>query len=147
MDEAPSTHSLGSLLSKTKWLLDAHFNRLLKGAGVEITPEQWSVLIVVHGNPGVSPSEIARRGYKDKTNVTRILDVLEGRGLLERRPDAADRRAFRIHLTSQGKRLMPRLFPIAGAVNGAALAGLSTTEQERLLDLLEKVKANLEAAP
>lgn len=144
MTEAPPLHSLGSLITKTKWLVDAQFNRLLREAGLDVTPEQFAVLITVHHNPGVSQTEIARRGYKEKTNVSRIVETLVKRGLLVRREDGADRRAFRIYLTEEGERLNRRIFPTVARLNETASATLTTSELQRLLDLLESVRAALE---
>jgi len=146
MIAAPAANSFGSLLTKTKWLYDAHFNRLLKEGQIDVTPEQFAVLITVRANTGVSQNEIARRGYKDKTNVARIVDGLEKRGLLARRPDAADRRAFRVELTAEGEELMQHLFPIVARLNEAATKGLSASEREMLLGLLESVMAHLKSA-
>jgi DNA-binding MarR family transcriptional regulator len=118
----------------------------LKEGHVDVTPEQFAVLITIRANSGVSQNEIARRGYKDKTNVARIIDGLEKRGLLARRPDAADRRAFRVELTTEGEGLMQQLFPIVARLNNAATQGLSTSEREMLLGLLERVMTCLRTA-
>jgi DNA-binding MarR family transcriptional regulator len=143
---APAATSFGSLLTKTKWLYDAHFNRLLKEADIDVTPEQFAVLITVHANTGVSQNEIARRGYKDKTNVARIIDGLEKRGLLARRSDAADRRAFRVELTAGGQELMLQLFPLVARLNEAATKGLSAPESELMLGFLARIMTDLKSA-
>lgn len=140
----PPVRSLGSLLSKVKWLVDARLTRKLRDAGLSVTPEQWSVLVAVHAAPGPTQAEIAARVFKDKTNVARILDLLDRRGWIERRDDERDRRAYRVHLTREGQAVTRAIIPIAHALNAEATACLDARERDLLLDLLEKVKEHLQ---
>lgn len=141
----PSVRSLGSLLSKVKWLVDARFIGMLDSAGIDITPEQWSVLIALHAHPGASQTELARRAFKDKSNVGRILDLLHRRGWVERAQHPGDRRTRRISLTVEGEAVTRAVFPIVSALNEQATAGLDPAEASLLLDLLERIKRDLEA--
>lgn len=142
---APSIRSLGSLIGKIKWLLDAEFLRLLREAGVGVTPEQWSLMVAVHAGPEPTQTELARRVFKDKTNVTRLLDALERDGLVERVVHPADRRASLVRLTDSGCRITEVVFPVAHRLNAEALEALDEDERERLIDLLDKLKSGLAA--
>lgn len=140
----PSVRSLGSSITKIKWLVDAHLNLLLSSAGLTFTPEQWSVLIALYTAPGISQTELAARTFKEKSNVGRILDLLQSRGWTERTGHPTDRRAYQVRLTSSGKAVTRAAFPIVTSLNERALSGLSTEERRTLLDLLDRVKTNLE---
>jgi len=85
-----------------------------------------------------SQRELARRLHYDPSNITALADSLEARGLLERRPDASDRRFRLLALTTEGERLRSSLEDRL-AQPPAFLNRLTTAEQLQLLDLLGKV--------
>lgn len=135
--------SLGFLVGRANAAMRAGFNRAIAGAGIAATTEQWGVLNIVRASPGIIQSEIAERSMKDRTNVTRMLDLLEKNGHIERRADADDRRSYRIYITSSGEALLERLAPIADAVNMKAAKGLTAGERRLLGELLEKIHRNM----
>jgi DNA-binding MarR family transcriptional regulator len=76
-----------------------------------------------------------------------FVDALEGRGLLERRHNPADRRARALHLTSDGGALLGRAIELAGDYERELCAGLSAGEREQLIALLERVGTQLGLEP
>lgn len=85
-----------------------------------------------------SQRELARRLHYDPSNITSLADSLEARGLLERRPDASDRRFRLLALTAEGERLRAQLEERL-AQPPAFLDRLTRAEQEQLLKLLGKL--------
>jgi DNA-binding MarR family transcriptional regulator len=81
---------------------------------------------------------LARRLHYDPSNITALADSLEERGLIERRPDTADRRFRLLALTPEGERLRSTLEERL-AMPPQFLSRLSPTEQKQLLDLLAKI--------
>lgn len=81
---------------------------------------------------------IARRLRCEPSNVTGIIDRLEARGLVERRPDPADRRVKLAAPTEEGRRTAARLRDSLDFAR-APLAGLSHAEQQILRDLLRRM--------
>ena len=80
----------------------------------------------------------------DKINLTSgsisvAVDRLEERGLVERRPDATDRRTRVVHLTAAGRRLIERAFGCHAAAMERATSGLSESEREQAIGLLRKL--------
>jgi DNA-binding MarR family transcriptional regulator len=75
--------------------------------------------------------------------LVRLLDKLEGAGLVERRPDPNDRRVRRLHLTEATGPLLIQLQELASETRESALAGLTDSERQQLTDLLMKVRGNL----
>jgi DNA-binding MarR family transcriptional regulator len=136
--------SVGYLLASVHWRLKNQFSAIIATEGFRVTPEQWAVLIVAHRSPGVSQTELAQLCLKDKTNVTRILDVLERDGLLIRADDARDRRVYRIRLTAAGEKMVQRLIPLAKRANAAACRRLDATDVRALKALLKRLAANLD---
>jgi len=82
--------------------------------------------------------ELARRLHYDPSNITALADSLEARGLIERRPDASDRRFRLLALTPEGARLRASLEALLSQPPHF-LDRLSLAEQKQLLQLLAKV--------
>jgi len=85
-----------------------------------------------------SQRELARRLHYDPSNITALADSLEARGLLERRPDASDRRFRLLALTPEGVRLRTTLEERL-AQPPKFLDRLTPAEQKELLALLAKI--------
>jgi MarR family transcriptional regulator, transcriptional regulator for hemolysin len=63
-----------------------------------MTRAQWGILIWLERQPGLSQKELAEILEVEPITVARLIDRLEGRGMVERRPDPKDRRIWRLHL-------------------------------------------------
>lgn len=108
----------------------------------DITTEQWSVLNRLSEQDGISQKDLAQRSEKDQTNITRIVDHLERKGLVERHSNAEDRRSFLLFITDKGKLLNQELLPIEKEVVNSALQGLSEEHIELLRDMLIQITRN-----
>ncbi len=84
--------------------------------------------------------ELAGRLRSDPSNITGLIDRLEARGLVERRPDPQDRRIKGLALTSAGARLRERLFARLHSAP-RSVAELSERDQRTLGDVLQRVLA------
>lgn len=140
MDDFNIKDSLGYLISKANGLMRINFTRRLNEEGLNATAEQWGILNIINAFPGLTQSEIAEKSLKDKTNVTRMLDVLEKNGNIERQADKKDRRAYRIFITSKGDELLQKMIPLAIESNEMAATGI---EKEQLDQFKENLKTLL----
>src|ERR1700681_3147950 len=86
----------------------AHFAATV--AELDLAPLQAKALHELNVEPPISMRELAERLRSDPSNVTGLIDRLEARGLVERRPDPSDRRVKGLALTADGERLRARLF-------------------------------------
>jgi len=146
-DKAP-----GFLISRTAIRLRLGLRRVFLEHGLDVTPEQWGVLLCLWREEGLTQSELADRTVKDRTTITRILDLLEKKGLAARRKDANDRRTFRIHLTEAGRRAREVLFPLVRGYAEKIYADLLDAEFAALETIMGKINGRLdelegEAAP
>jgi DNA-binding MarR family transcriptional regulator len=107
-------------------------------ASLDVRPGQYSVLLLIAINPGVSQTEISEALGIKPTNLAVLLNGLQARGLTERRRDAADKRAHALHLTATGKTLMRRLDGLIEEHEQRVTASLGPDGKARLLKLLEK---------
>lgn len=109
---------------------------------LELTSQQAGVL--VHVFMGVSsPRRLADLLGTDTAGMTRLLDRLESKGLVVRRPDPSDRRALVVGLTHGGRALVPSLPPIYEQVAGIVTDGVSdrdlATTMRVLARMLERI--------
>ncbi|MGU3471131.1 MarR family winged helix-turn-helix transcriptional regulator [Paenibacillus sp. D51F] len=108
----------------------------------EITSEQWSMLFRVCEREGLIQKELADWSAKDKPTTTRILDNLEAKGLIERRPDDRDRRSLRIHASEAGRRLIDETVSVEAEAVAGITAGMRAEEQEMLRRLIRQLIRN-----
>ncbi len=86
--------------------------------------------------------EIAARLGTDGAGMTRLIDRLEAKGVVIRRPMAGDRRFITIELTETGKAIAGRAAPQLEQLNRQLLAGFTETEVEQLTSLLKRLREN-----
>ena len=116
--------------------------QLFKEMGIEITSDQWVVLKRAHEEPGISQREIASGTFKDPASITRILDILEKRGWLDRRKHPTDRRNYSIYLSEEGVGLVEKILPKAVKMRQKGLQGISYEEQLQLKSILSRITQN-----
>ena len=113
----------------------------------DLHPREFAVLRAVGAQEGQTQQALADRLQIPRSRMVSIVDDLEAQGLLERRPNPADRRVRELYLTNAGQETLDRSFAEALAFEQQVGAGLSAEERERLLDLLERVADNLGIGP
>ena len=131
----------GWLVTDVARLIRTVFDRRVKALG--LTRPQWLALVRLHRRPGASQSELADMMEIEKAPAGKIVDRMEEKGWVERRPDPSDRRVNRIHLTERGERIHAAIQPISAATIDDALEALTPVERDRLTSLLGRVKARL----
>src|SRR6266566_147033 len=114
----------------------AHFAAAV--AELDLAPVQAKALHELNVEPPISMRELAERLKSDPSNVTGLIDRLEARGLVERRPDPSDRRIKGLALTSGGARMRERLFARLYSAP-PAVAELSEPDQRCLRDVLQRI--------
>jgi DNA-binding MarR family transcriptional regulator len=131
----------GWLTTDVARLMRTVFDRRVKSLG--ITRPQWLALVRLKRRPGASQSELADMMEIERAPAGKIVDRLEERGWIVRRPDPGDRRVNRIFLTEHGERIHAEIWPIAQITVSDALSDLSTEEIRLLTAMMGRVKARL----
>lgn len=135
--------SLGLLLGQVRAELVRALEQELATQGVELRFSQLLALKHLNRLGPMSAGELARSLSHDGGAMTRLLDRLEDKGYLQRKPDQQDRRALRIELTASGKAMCRRFGGCSESVLDAAQQTLSPSERRHLLDYLQRVLATL----
>ena len=137
----PVADTIGVLVSDAARLLRRRFDARARRIGV--SRAQWQVLISLARNEGINQSGLAERLEVETITVGRMVDRLADAGLVERRADPADRRAWRLFLTPQAHPILAELHGVAGEVRGEMFAGIDEADQAVLHGLLARLRANL----
>lgn len=105
----------------------------------EVTPGLFGVLVVIEANPDLKQNDLARAVQLDRSTVVFIVDKLERRGLVERRPAQNDRRSNALRLTAEGTALLKRVKRRVLAHEQRLGETLSDAERATLIGLLKKI--------
>ena len=141
----PDQHpQLGFLLHEVARLLRKRFEQRARDQG--LTRSQWQTIAYLAKQEGVRQTALAEMLEIEPMTLVRILDRLETRGLIERRQDPEDRRAWRLYLKDAARPLLLAMQPLGEATRAEALAGVPDTDRDRLIEILTLMKTNLTAA-
>lgn len=125
---------LGYFLRRAQVAVFQDFIRTL--AEIDISPAQYSVLVVIGANRGPSQAEVAEFLGIERARLVRMLDHLEKRGLTQRLPSATDRRSHALHLTAAGQKTLKRAKALAGTHEARLLGRIGAGHHKMLLEAL-----------
>ena len=109
-----------------------------------ITVDQWSILKNLKQHADLSQKELAEYCGKDQPTLTRIVDLLVRKNLVERRANPTDRRSFVVHLTAEGEQKITDLSAHVGEIRMQAWKNLNESDFEHLKRILDTIYNNLE---
>ena len=101
-----------------------------------LTLTQWSALVTVETHEPVRIGDLAEREGVSAATATRVVALLEERGLVSRSADAADRRSWRVSLTDVGRRELAGMRKVRTARLAQRIAALDPADSRRLVELL-----------
>ena len=108
-------------------------------AQLELMPAHAGVFSILAATPAITQQALATALGTLPSRLVAIVDELESKDLLERRPHESDRRSYALHLTEKGKATLHAIGKVAREHQQALLAGLSGDEQAALTDLLQRI--------
>jgi len=111
-----------------------------------VTRAQWRVLVRLKREPGLRQVELAERLDMEPITLCRIIDRLEEGGLVERKPDPSDRRAWRVEVTQKAEPLVKQLRGLAHELAEEAMGGIEETDLKDLQFQLAAIRANVARA-
>ncbi len=120
-----------------------HVGRELLARGLEITAEQWHVLILVRHRNGQTQKELAWRLYKDKTTIAKLVATLESGGMVDRKRGLKDRREKKVSITEKGMDVLDGVTVTVRKVNKLIEAEIDDRERAICTDVLRRVHMKL----
>lgn len=132
----------GHLFRRLHQLAVARFSSEMDQAG--LTPIQWAALMTTSQRPGLDQSTLSREIHIDTSTVAGVLDRLETRGLIQRKPSPDDRRLRLLYLTEEGESLLEQATVAVVNMQEWLVEPLSVSERKVFMQLMLKVLHRLE---
>lgn len=129
--------SLGYVIRRAQLRIFQEFNHFFEA--LDIKPAQFSTLEIIHKNPGLRQTTLAKALKIQRTNMVGMLDKLQQRGLIERKASDKDLRAHALHLTSKGEKLLEHLHRQFYEHEGLLLERLGDESYEQVREGLLKI--------
>ncbi len=137
-----SGSSLGLLFRQVRDAMWARMADELSKAGHDLSFSQYITLKKLAAGT-TSATDLARAAELNPGAMTRLIDKLIERGLVERHADPGDRRVVRIRLSDQGEVIWREIDQCGGRVRERAMSGMDETERLAFIRALEQVRDNL----
>ena len=136
--------TLGFLLHDVARLPRKRFEQHAKHVG--LTRSQWQALAYLSRCEGIHQSALADMLDIEPITLMRILDKLCARGFVTRQRHETDRRIQLLFMTDQARALLAEMRGLGDTTRSEALAGVSQDDRDRLFDILDLMKTNLQQA-
>lgn len=134
---APLQESIGYALRRAQGAVYANLNDAL--ARISLRPLEFTLLMMVAGNPGASQSGVCEALGIQKANCVPTMSELERRGLIIRRKSTNDARSYELHITNKGKRILQRAGELQSSHEQRLIDRIGLEGREQLLRLLGKL--------
>lgn len=128
---------LPALLAQASKLISSEFHEVVQAAGFSVT--EWRILATLASKPGLSIGGLAEITVSKQPTVTRLLDRMEAKALVERYPHDSDRRVTMVRITPQGRTIVADLMEQAKAHEHRVLQPFGLKRAENLKVTLRRI--------
>lgn len=135
--------AFGFNVNRTAFLMTEEIARRFAAAGYPLVAQDFGILYRLGERGAMTQMEIAAMLMRDKTTVTRRLDGLVKKGVIERNPDPDDRRCFRISLTTAGVEALAAMKPLVRDFQIEVLSDIPDAEKAIAMKTLKAVSDKL----
>ncbi len=136
--------NVGTVLDRTTRLLKQHYLRAFKEEGIDISTEQWVLLDRLFTEGDASQTDLANGTFKDAPTVSRIIDKLARKRLVERRRFPNDRRRYLVAITDSGRQVHSRIMPYVKDLRRQTWNGLTEEDFASFQEILGHIRSNFE---
>ncbi|MFZ2967678.1 MAG: MarR family transcriptional regulator [Sulfuricurvum sp.] len=145
--ECPTVESLGCLTNLSAMAARNYLTRQLALNGIDMTIEQFKVMVVLWKEGVATQQAIADFVGKDKTSITRLIAGLEKRCLIQRSTACQDKRCNHVTLTPQGIALEKSTMHVLDEATASLHQGIDPTELAITLRVLKQMCLTLNYSP
>jgi DNA-binding MarR family transcriptional regulator len=135
--------TLGFMLANVSRLMRRDFERRLQGT--PLTLAQARALVYISRHEGIRQVDLAELLEIQPITLVRLIDQLAEAGLIERRADPDDRRAYQVYLTAAAAPQLAVVKRATAATRARALRGLDAAEAAAVMAALQRMRSNLAA--
>lgn len=134
---------VGVFLNLVHCRFKVYLSTFFQNQGFDITPEQFLVLDTLWDDGVQSQQEIAVKISKDKNSVTKLIDALEKKNLVQRVANKQDRRLNLIHLTENGLKIKDKVTEIALETTNSIIRDIPIQDLDTFIKVLTKMSDNM----
>jgi len=134
--------SFGWLMSTASQQLKQGLDKKFSDAGLDVTSEQWRLLVPLWNEDGLSQQALANIYRRSKVAVFKLIGGLEKKGFVTRSPDPDDRRSNQIFLTRKGKEIQDTMIRLAKENLSEAAQGISDNDLQTFKKVLRQLIKN-----
>ena len=135
--------SLAPNLGKTVKMMEERIDHMLQAHGFDLTKMQFVLLHKLHDHEGVSQNDLALFSNRNKSSLTRAINVLEKKNYLARIPSKEDKRVNNLFVTATGLEVLEKTTPIFKEVSDIIQKDISPDEIASTINVLKKIQANV----
>ena len=137
---------IGNAIVASGRAIKVHNLNLYNKHGFEITPEQYLVLNMINDDENLSQNKLCELLYKDKSTMTRLISVLEEKGLVTKTSQSEKGKQLNvIKITEKGKALRSEITPVMIDSRKKYLDGISQDDMYICIKVLSQIQQNLES--
>lgn len=135
---------IGSLIYITGTLIRGFSTQTFAEKNFGLTPDQYVILyLLLENDEIVCQRQLAEIMFKDRANISRIIDIMHKNGLVEKIPDSNGRKIYKLVVTEKGKELKEKVFQTDIYLRGEITNGISAKDLAVTFNTLEKMNMNL----
>lgn len=142
-DSVRPENSVGYTINRLAHALALELDRRMSAIG--LTDAQWKPLLLLRQGTCITAADIARLACHDTGAVTRVLDRLEAKGLVQRIRSESDRRVIKLELTPEGEKISAEVPVILSELLNQMLTGFSAEEFALVSALLKRMLGNIQS--
>jgi len=135
--------AIGMHVNRTAFLMTEEIARRFARQGYPLSAQDFGILFRLSQQGPMTQVEIATLMMRDKTTITRRIDGLVKKQLVERNPDPNDRRYFRIGLTEQGTETLDVLIPLVSDFQQELLRDIPDPDKQTTINTLKHISEQL----
>ena len=138
------TRLIGTTIVATGRAIKTHNLKLYDKNNFEITPEQYVVLNTLNEEGSLYQKEIGDKLYKDKANITRLLSILEEKGLVEKNSQIEnEKQVNKVKITEKGIDVRDKISPAVDAARREYVQDISEDDLYTCIKVIEKIQENI----
>jgi DNA-binding MarR family transcriptional regulator len=134
----------GHMLARSMMMLRRGITRRFRGAGCTVTIEHWGLLNMLIHHEGINQTQLAEILFKDKPNLTRIVDLLERDHLVQRDKDPDDRRSYQLTVSDRGRQVVEELRPLVEGFVAEVFKDVNPEDYEVFMQTLINIVTRME---
>lgn len=134
----------GFMIERTARRMKQAIQKILAEHDTGITADQWIILNLLSEHAPLSQFELAEKSFKDAPTITRMLDLMIKKELVERLPDPEDRRRFQVILTETGRKKHRHTLPLVREIRSIGYENLSEKDLNLLMRIMDTIYTNFE---